>query len=343
MRLIEPSIAVISTLAAGVLTGIVRAWAIQRGILDVPNARSSHTDPTPRGGGLAIVVTTLCGTGLLAWLDVLDASDAAVLVLAGAIVALVGYVDDRRGLPAAPRFAVHILASVLVVALLSRHLVIDASGGALACLVAGLLVLGTTWSINLFNFMDGIDGIAASEALFVSAASAALVLAHGDVASACLPLLTAGACLGFLAWNWPPAKIFMGDVGSGFLGLWLAAVALWLHASGALSIWTSIVLSSLFVGDATATLAVRFARRQRWFEAHRSHVYQRLACRWRSHLKVTGLTWIVNLTLVLPLALVTQFADGFAPAAAVLCETASVALAIFAGAGQDQHPARTPG
>lgn len=303
-------------------------------LMDVPNNRSSHERPTPRGGGLAIVVTVGVAAACAATTATLPRAVLTVLVLGGALVAAVGYADDRRGLPALPRFLVHAAAALAAVIVL---------GGAVpvfprlpAAVEFALLVVGIVWSTNLFNFMDGIDGIAASQATFVAAASAALVAASGGAPTPwlILPLATAGACVGFLAWNWPPARIFMGDVGSGFLGYWLAAVALALHGAGLLGLWTSVTLGSAFIADATMTLLRRAIRRERWHEAHRSHAYQHLARRWRSHAKVTSLLCGLDLVVVLPLAWASVRSPALAPAIAAASLGGFALLALLAGAGR---------
>lgn len=227
----------------------------------------------------------------------------AVLVLCGVAVASVGYLDDRRHVAPTRRLLVHFVAASVGAFVLLRL----GSGALFPQLPSSMsfivLVLGCVWSTNLFNFMDGIDGIAASQAAFVAGASAMLIIADGhDGAWVALCAIVAGASLGFLVWNWPPAKIFMGDVGSGFLGYWLAVLAIGLHVSGNLSIWTSVILGSVFIADATTTLLRRVVRGERWYEAHRTHAYQHLAQRWGSHLKVTGLVWGINLGAILPLA-----------------------------------------
>jgi Fuc2NAc and GlcNAc transferase len=322
------------------LTGWIRNRALARGRLDVPNARSSHTVPTPRGGGLAIVVAVVASVALAAVLGRIGLPFAAVLVACGLLVAAVGHYDDLRGLPALPRLLAHLVASIAVVALPGM------AGPGLPVfptlppvVAATLLVLGVTWSLNLFNFMDGIDGIAGSQAAFVSAASAGLLATLQDPAPPliALPLATAGACLGFLAWNWPPARIFMGDVGSGFLGFWLAAVALALHQAGVLSIWASAILGSAFIADATVTLLRRAIRRERWHEAHRSHAYQHLARRLGSHRAVTMLLWAVDLGIALPLATAAVLVPRIAPLLAAAALAGFGLLALVAGAGRREE------
>ena len=295
---------VLSACASWMLTWRVRLHALSRGMLDMPNARSSHKQPTPRGGGLAILIVVVLGL-MVSWS--LASMDTLSLLAYGATaiaVGAVGYLDDKSGLPVLPRFGVHLLAAaVAATVLLNRpdgSPLFEGLAGWPAWLVAAL---GIVWSVNLFNFMDGIDGIAGSQAVFVAGASAVLAIPEGAVSPwLTLSVVTTGASLGFLIWNWPPAKIFMGDVGSGFLGFWLAVLAIGLHVSGGLDVWTSIILGAVFIADATATLVRRILGGERWYEAHRSHAYQHLALRWASHGHVTALVWAINLLLVLPLA-----------------------------------------
>lgn len=336
--MIELVLLAAATLVCAALTWLVRRHALVRGMLDIPNARSSHTQPTPRGGGVAIAVVVLATAVLSVLLGYLPATGIAALVIGGGLVAVVGYYDDLKELSARARITVHLLAAVLLVGGL-----IDFGAGTRpfpvlpGAMAFFLFVVGTVWSINLFNFMDGIDGIAGSQAAFVALASAVLIAISHDAAShwMILPVATAGACLGFLAWNWPPAKIFMGDAGSGFLGFWLAGMALAFECMGALSIWTSTILGSVFIADATVTLLRRVARGERWYEAHRSHAYQSLARRWNSHRRVTGLLWGLNIVIVLPLAAISTFAPGAGSqiAAATLCAFGLLALLAGAGSG----------
>jgi Fuc2NAc and GlcNAc transferase len=335
VRTLEIGLFLVATLVAAALTNFLRSHALRVGMMDVPNERSSHLTPTPRGGGLGFVLVTLSGTALIGALGRLDINIAAVLIAAGSLVAVVGYLDDKRGLAALPRFAVHVAASVMVVVMLMSVSSAHSIDGTAHWLIALVLVVGTAWSINSFNFMDGIDGIAASQAVFVTVVSAALVLRSESPELAGLLLLSTGASLGFLLLNWPPARIFMGDVGSGFLGFWMAAIALLLHVKGALSIFTSVILSSLFLSDATTTLLRRIAGRKRWYEAHRSHAYQQLARRWRSHGKVTGLLWLLNLLVVFPLAQTSVLIPKAAPAISVGTVIVFGVLAWLAGAGRD--------
>lgn len=333
MHTSSAAILLIASLISVALTGVIRTLVIKRGRLDVPNERSSHNVPTPRGGGLAFVVVVTAGALTL---GVLDAS-ASILVctVGGMLIAGIGYADDVFALPALPRLGVHIIASTLVVVALLR--VADKPVFAyLPALLSGvILVVAVVWAINLFNFMDGIDGIAASQAMLTSASSAFLATYSTESAPWILVAFTlAGSCLGFLVWNWPPAKIFMGDVGSGFLGLWLAVLAIAFHQTSALPIWTSVLLSSPFIADATTTLIRRMGRGEQWYAAHRSHAYQRLARRLDSHLAVTRILWILHAAVIFPVAYFTRNSVGMSAFAAIAVVACLSVFCAMLGAGR---------
>jgi Fuc2NAc and GlcNAc transferase len=276
--------------AAGVsaiLTGMVRAYAVRSSLLDVPNERSLHRTPTPRGGGIAIVLVTLAGLVGLAAIRAIPASVAWTLGGGGALVAAVGWLDDRRGVSAPARALVHAVAAGWAVAWIWGE---PAPGAILGA-------LGIVWGINLYNFMDGIDGLAAVEAVSVGAIAGALLLAAGNITLAIVTMLVAVSAVGFLGWNWAPARIFMGDVGSGFLGYTFGALALLSHRSDAVSLTLWLLVMGVFFFDATVTLLRRMARGERWYQAHRSHAYQRLVRAGSSHARVTTLALLVNLGL----------------------------------------------
>jgi Fuc2NAc and GlcNAc transferase len=325
----EAELFAVATAVSMSLTYLLIRYAKVFAPIDIPNERSSHRTPTPRGGGLAIAVVAWVGTLFSNGPKLLDPRVLVALLVGGFLVAGVGYADDKLQLRAGIRFLVHLVAASLMVGMV-------AAAGNLHWFVVLLFVVGIAWSINLFNFMDGIDGIAGSQAVFVAGATAVLVTEGAQSSTTELWVLTCGAALGFLVWNWSPSKIFMGDVGSGFLGYWIAALSLVLHTEGALSIWTSIVLNGVFISDATATLVRRFLLGKRWYEAHRSHAYQHLAVRWGSHRRVTLVVWGVNLFLVVPLSVATKVCGSFAPGIAVGTIALLSLIAWRCGAGVDE-------
>jgi Fuc2NAc and GlcNAc transferase len=292
-----------AAVASAILTGLVRAYALRSALLDVPNERSLHRAPTPRGGGLAIVIVTVAGLAALAAARAIPGSVAWTVGAGGALVAAVGWLDDRRGVGAPARALVHTVAALWAVGWIWGE----------PAPVAILGALGIVWAINLYNFMDGIDGLAAAEAVSVGLVAGGLLLVAGDAALGSVAFLVAAAAAGFLAWNWAPARIFMGDVGSGFLGYAFGALALLAHRAGTMSLTLWAVVLGVFVFDATLTLLRRMARGERWYQAHRSHAYQRLVQAGSTHARVAALAMVVNAGLGL-LAWLAQ--SGRVPVAA---------------------------
>jgi len=287
------------------LTWLIRGYAVKKSLLDHPNHRSSHTMPTPRGGGLAIVLTFVSVLLFLLSQKNLESSACWALIIGGGLIAVVGWLDDCHQVSAGLRLAVHGLAVATglsflggVPSLALAGLVIPA--GAALNVAAGVCLV---WLLNLFNFMDGIDGLAAMEASFAALGAALILFCQtGWSQDARLLLFFALAVFGFLAWNWPPAKIFMGDVGSGFLGYALGmAVVLTVQAGGlTLPVW--LILLAAFGVDATLTLFGRMAKGERWWTAHCSHAYQGAARRYGKHKTVTLSVLFINCFWLLPLA-----------------------------------------
>lgn len=291
----------VTALLAGLLTGQVRRYALAHAVIDTPNARSSHRIPTPRGGGLAIVLAFFAALGVL-WLNGQLADPLALALLgSGGLVALIGFIDDHRPLPARWRLLVHFVAAGWALLCLREQLPWP-TATALAILVVTGWLLYLVWLLNLYNFMDGIDGLAGIEALCVGTGAALLHLLAGDTASMLPPALLAAAASGFLYWNFPPARIFMGDVGSGFVGIMLAILSL-----QALSIrpelgWVWLILLGVFIVDASLTLLRRLLRGEAVQRAHRRHAYQFAARHYRSHRAVSLVVAAINLGWLLPIA-----------------------------------------
>jgi Fuc2NAc and GlcNAc transferase len=282
-------------------TGAALAYAHRRGLLDQPGQRRSHTQPTPRGGGIGIVAAILLA-GVCAWcllersLPWVQPAAVAAAVLA---VALIGWRDDHKPLPVAPRLLVHVGAALLVgLAALAPWAARDPARWWLLLPLVPVLM----GFINAHNFMDGIDGILGQQGLFVTFGLGALAAWHGDVGVAALAVATAAGCLGFLFFNWPPAKIFMGDVGSGALGLAIGALAALVVQRNSAMIWACVILPSTFLVDSGLTLARRMLAGQRWYAPHRQHLYQWLVrVKW-SHARTDVAYMIWNLAAVTPLA-----------------------------------------
>ena len=332
----------VTAVGAALGTALLRSYAIRSGLIDQPNPRSSHSLPTPRAGGVAIVAASLAGMVFLAAIHLLPLRMFVALAGGGLAVAAVGFIDDRRPLPARVRFIVHIGAAVWCLGWLGGLPPLRVAVHIVHLGWAGYLLgaLAIVWVLNLFNFMDGIDGIAASEAVFVTGSGAVIawlltpLTAVGPVAAVVL-----AACAGFLVWNWPPAKIFMGDVGSGYLGYMIAALAVAAGHENPAAVWVWLILGGSFFVDATVTLARRSLRGDRVHEAHRSHAYQWLARRWGAHRPVTVATIAINLLWLFPAAwLATRH-----PASAWWISLAAlgplIILVLIAGAGRREPEA----
>jgi Fuc2NAc and GlcNAc transferase len=306
-------------------TSLLRRYALARSLVDIPNQRSSHSAPTPRGGGLAIVVVASVGVAIQIVLGGLDREVGIGLLAGGGLIALVGWIDDHRDLRAMWRAMTQFVAAAWFVYWVGApgSLWFGPWSLPLGAAAPVLAVIGLVWLTNLFNFMDGIDGIAGGEAVSVGVVGGLLLLASGASDLAGTALLIAAASLGFLAWNWAPARIFMGDVGSGFLGFMLGALAIASDQMGAVPLLVWMMLLGVFIFDATVTL-LRRLRRERFYEAHRRHAYQRAVAAGASHGTVTGVVLMLNALLGIAAAM------GWAwPEAVPLAILAVLVLLIF--------------
>ncbi|HYH20010.1 MAG TPA: glycosyltransferase family 4 protein [Azospirillum sp.] len=285
----------LTTVASWLLVGRVLAYLRHRAILDHPNDRSSHTIPTPRGGGWGVMLTVLPAWALIGLASGAPARVLPVLAAASALMAI-SWIDDRRGLGAGPRFLTQAAAVVIGLAALpaDAHVLQGWLPWWLDRTLAGFAWL---WFVNLFNFMDGIDGLAGSEAATIGAGMALVVtLAGHDPALGLYGLAAAGAALGFLSWNWHPAKVFMGDVGSVPLGYLLGWLLLSVATQGH---WAAALLVPLyFLADATITLLRRAAEGKKVWQAHREHFYQKATQRGRTHAQVVRAVLAANAALV---------------------------------------------
>jgi len=307
--------AALSMILTGVLTGLVLRYARAR-LVDTPEDRSSHVQPTPTGGGVAIVAVLVIGLFMLGWRDLMPpvlASAAAVGLL---LVAGVGWMDDHGHLAPGWRLAAQALAAGLAVRALGGLEQIGIGELTLSLGLAGsvLAVIGSVWFINLYNFMDGVDGLAAIEGVFVSGVMAAIFWVQGEHGAALLAGGLAGACVGFLFWNWLPARIFLGDVGSYAIGFVLAVLALYGESTGSLPLPVFGILAAVFILDATLTLVSRVARKARWYTAHHEHAYQAPVAAGASHGRVVVAISLANVLLLLPLVLAVWVSPALAPA-----------------------------
>ncbi len=247
-------------------------------VLDHPNERSLHSRPTPRGGGLAIVIGITLGAMLfVVWYPL---SAAALWIgLAVLLVAAVSFIDDCHPLPPAIRLAVHIAAAALVIGsdfVQSAHDMPSVSAVLLTAVTVILVLFYIVWMINLYNFMDGMDGFAGGMAVFGFGTFVVMGWTAGHDAFLAVSLIITTASAGFLFFNFPPARIFMGDVGSSTLGLLAATLSLWGVRYGVFPFWIALLVFSPFIVDATATLFLRLLRGDKIWQAHKIHFYQQL-------------------------------------------------------------------
>ena len=285
------------------LAGLLRRYALAKSLMDVPNERSSHSVPTPRGGGVSIVVTFLTGLLYLLGSALLDARAFIALFVAGLVVAIIGFVDDHEHIAARWRLMGHFVASGWIVFWLGGLPSLNLFGITIDLGLTGyvLAIVALVWLLNLYNFMDGIDGLAAIEALSSSLLAGFIFFFLFDNQELFyLHLLMAAAVVGFLIWNLPPAKIFMGDAGSGFLGMVLGAIALYSAHIEANMLWVWLILLGVFITDATHTLFRRLLRGDKIYQAHRSHAYQYASRKYESHLLVTSSVMFINLLWLAP-------------------------------------------
>lgn len=295
---------IIVLMLSATLTAYLRRYALSRSLIDVPNARSSHSVPTPRGGGVAIVV---CFLGMLilallnGWIGI---SSGVGFLGAGSLVAVIGFMDDHGHIAARWRLLGHFAAAAWALSWLGGVAPIHLLGftiemGWFSCVIGAFYLV---WMLNLYNFMDGIDGLAATEAIFCCLGACLIYWLGGFDDLIWGPLVLSMAVLGFLVWNFPPARIFMGDAGSGFLGITLGMLSLQAAWSDTRLIWVWLVLLGVFIVDATLTLFRRLVRGEKVYEAHRSHAYQFASRKYGQHLPVTLSVILINVLWLLPIA-----------------------------------------
>ena len=317
------SFALVAVLSAGVIR-----YGPRFGLLDTPVARSAHVAPKPLGGGAALAAPYfLCVIWFVASAAI---SESALAYLGCLFIVVLGFSDDRWQLSSKVRLPVQFIVSVAAV----RAIGVDSVDFGFFSLsepltLSLLAVLSLVWLCNLTNFMDGIDGIAASQ-LLVTSLSCVVLLVGLDAAAdesgehdvvLTLSVVLAASAAGFLLWNWSPASLFMGDAGSGFIGFALGLLALESLVTQRMSVWSWVLLLGVFIADTAVTLLVRIIRGERWYEGHSQHAYQILSRRLNSHPRVVGGVILINICWLLPLAWVA----GIFPHYGVLFATIGLA------------------
>lgn len=290
-----------------IMTFVIIRVALKHKILDVPNERSSHIVPTPRGGGLAIVVSWFIGITVMRCLDLIE-SNLYFALISGILLAIVSLIDDVLSLSPYIRLLTQILTALISLWFLKGITEVTFAGLSIDSkfILYPIVLIGIVWFINLFNFLDGIDGYASLEAIVVAIA---IYLFTGSI----INLILICSITGFLIWNWPKARIFMGDIGSTQLGFILVTLGIYFHNSSQLSIIHWIMLSSLFWFDATLTLFRRWKNREKLSVAHRKHAYQRAVQSGFSHLKTILFSLGINIVIIGLVIIVRKQPDFLIP------------------------------
>ncbi len=291
------------------LTYLVRKIALENNFMDIPNERSSHSVPVPRGGGVAIIISWYIGISILNYLNLID-DHLYYSLLSGVLLAFISLLDDILGVRPVFRIIVQSITSAIALYFLIRGNSSVQYHGAVLIILFTITAVGIVWFINLFNFLDGIDGYCSMEALLIAAG---MLLITGDPINFILIVCISG----FLFWNWPKAKIFMGDVGSTQLGFILIILGLNFHINGNLNFINWIMLSSLFWFDAIQTLFRRWENKENLSVAHKKHAYQRIVQAGFSHRKTVLSAILINCIILTLVIVSTRFTFLIIPAFAV--------------------------
>lgn len=286
--------------AAFVLVGLMLLITRRTGLVDMPGSRSSHSKPIPTGAGVALIAALWLASGLYPlFADAIQTGTdmfpgwIPLLLMPASLLCFVGFLDDRRSLAAGTRLLVQLIAALMFMFGIRGAL------GEMVWLVApGLVFL--IWSMNAYNFMDGSHGMAGMQGLIGGVSLAGCLLLADAPGLSLAAASLAGVCAGFVPWNAPRARIFMGDSGSVALGFLFAGLGLYAYVGGLLSLPVVLLLQIIFHLDAGLTLLSRIRNKERWYTAHRRHVYQRLLVNGWTHGQVLSLYTALNALLVAP-------------------------------------------
>ena len=314
--------AILCIVLAGVVTygGVIlyKKIAINFGIISNLNYRTLHEVPTPRGGGIVFSLLFSFAIFALWYSDRISDQVFCIFGLGGFFATLFGFIDDVKNIKAKIKLAIQLLLGGWAVYWLEYGdlLLLESIPFLIATLTALFFMV---WMMNAYNFMDGIDGMAASGAIFISLTLATVqFLTEGPVEIMTIFILIAATVSGFMFFNWPPATIFMGDAGSVFLGYIFGSLLLFTVLNNDISIWSWITVFGYFFADTTVTQIMRVILVKKWYLAHRSHAYQNLARITGSHLKVTGAVTLYNIIWIFPLVVWSVLQPEMEVAAAIL-------------------------
>lgn len=323
--LVIVGVALFVCFAVPVIIANAERWAL----VDTPNSRSMHQRPVPRGSGIALVVAAIISATVFWMLGRITWEVFGTTIVGALLVGGVGFGDDRSNLSIRIRLPVHFLASAIVIFGL-----FEVTSSQLP--IALVLCVALAWLLNLYNFMDGIDGIALQQSVFLSLGS---LIALGGLSSPwSLSLISiAVGSASLLYWNWSPARIFLGDVGSGFLGFYFGAVAVHSIILGESPVLIWPMLWGVFIVDTSITLTRRMLSGQQWLRPHRSHAYQKAAARLGSHSLVSTICFGINVLWLLPWVVAVQYGLVGQIAAAIVSLTPLFLAALLLGAGEREE------
>jgi Fuc2NAc and GlcNAc transferase len=322
------------------LTGVARRYALWRHALAIPEFRHHHLEPVPRGGGIALVITMITLNLVMYRYRLIDIDTTRSLSFSGVFLLLACVVHNLKPLSLRVRFLLQILAVTLALTWYTRDLIVIVFDSYLYLSdwwmpVLGLLLLAF---INLNNVMNEVDGLVASQAFIMIFAAASLLAISGEVQWTIPLILLCAPVLGFLAWNWPPARITMGDAGSSFLGLFISLLGLHLAGDTSINLWVWLILMAVFITDVVTTFLVRARFGLSLMpSSHKNHAYQILARRWDSHFYVTGLLCAICWLWLFPLAYLAMEFEGWGLVLLGLSVLPIAAACLYIGAGREDE------
>ena len=287
-----------------IITAYIRNFSIKNNLLDIPNNRSAHKIPIPNLGGIAIIIPLIFTIVILFSYRMIGEEIGISMIVGLSLVAIVGLIDDCKNLSAFARVSMYIITSGVSLYLIGgvKSIPINEYNYYLGDMGYYLGVLFLVWLTNLYNFMDGTDGFAAIETICVSIFCCFLFYSSGNFPFLIIMLCLVSTTVGFLYWNLAPAKIFMGDVGSCTIGFLFGLLSIYTGKTGVFSISVWLILLAPFIADATFTLFKRIINKEKWYEAHNSHAYQKLHQLGMSHCKLAIGLLITNLIVIWPFA-----------------------------------------
>ena len=307
------SLLIFLTIISSLITDFVRRFSIKNKLLDIPNDRSSHDIPKPKGGGISIVLIILGTVAVLSFFGMIKPDISMSMLVGLSIVAVVGLIDDYKDLSILVRTIFYFIAAVFSIYLIGGITSISISDYYFDLNHIGFFlgVLFLVWTTNLYNFMDGTDGFAAIQTICVSLFCGFLFYFSGNHALSVIMFCLVSATIGFLYWNWAPAKIFMGDVGSCSIGFFFGLLSIYTAKEEIIPISIWLILLAPFIGDATFTLIKRMINKEKWYEAHNSHAFQKLFQLGLSHGQLALGLLLTNLLFIWPLAFFVQINQNY--------------------------------